>query len=836
MLKKIFSKSDKNKNEKEQAKLRIIFVSLFFFHQLYTYLFGDGSQGILFFLGMLLLAVSIFYVYTYLNDSPSIKNQYFAIFLDASSVTAGMMITQSTGILFYGIYLWIIVGNGLRYSVNHLILSHILSIIGFALVICLNDYWHNDFTIASGLFLTLVFIPLYIYKLINRMNQAIQQAQEANKAKSAFIANVSHEIRTPLNGIIGANELLFNTNLNKDQQELVNAMQSSGQILLKLIENVLDFSKIESGKLTAEIVDFDLHKLINSSADMFSPQAEKKGIRLHIYVSPETSFLLSGDVQHLRQVIINLLSNAIKFTPSGKVEFKVNTISQDDYSTKLRFEVKDTGIGIEKGAQSNIFESFKQAHAGITNSYGGTGLGTTISKQLVEFMGGKIGFDSELNKGTTFWFELSFNKPIEKRTQEVRQTLHQMRVFGIGLSKEEKVEMDNNLTGWGGRFNHADSIPQLLSLLEQIPSSGQSNYIVLCRPSDIGLTAHDFSINIFSECSSKRVSLVMLDAKEYNQNDLVNIGYRYALDTPIDKALLFNTIHSVMCAEEELSDVISFIKHYERENTQKQRIKILIADDNKTNRIILAKILDRAGHEVDMVENGEEVLDRLEDKSYDLTIVDMNMPVLGGLEAFKIYNVANSGSKTIPWIILTASATIEAKKICEESGIDAFLTKPIQTHNLLETIKRLTLKNKKVLPFHANKNELKKEDITKKIILNENTIHELKLLGNGDNNFLNIVINGFISEGDQLLEIMKSSHLKSDYVSFKEAAHALKGSSGNVGAEALFHVCKEILNDDIGEIKYSAEDKLSSAIKIFNETLIILKIYLKSTPLNQNSR
>jgi two-component system sensor histidine kinase RpfC len=821
-------------SEHEQALVRIIFSVLVFSYLGYKFFSAENPFAIkpafifsgMFFFSAILLAIAIF-----LSSKPSERRQFLAMLTDISAITCVMYMSGEVGSLFFGIYLWVTVGNGLRYGSRSLLMAQALSVLGFVAVILLNDYWLTHSTLAVGLLLTLISIPLFTFVLLERLKQAITHAEEANQAKSIFLANMSHEMRTPLNGVIGASDLILSTPLNTEQKDLVKTLRNSGHILLKLIEDVLDFSKIESGKLTVEIVDFDLHSMINSTLDMFASQAEKKGLRLHMNSSPETCFLLRGDAQHLRQIIINLVGNAIKFTKVGRVELRVSTLDQDETTTRLRFEVIDTGIGIQQESQQAIFESFTQAHADISKNYGGTGLGTTISKQLVHFMGGEIGLHSVVNQGSTFWFELPFEKPQERRTLDKRQALSQLRVFGVGMPDSEQTSVAAYLTGWGGRFNHAGSAAQLLSLLGQIPSGGQRNHVVLCRPQALGMKAKDFAAQVWAEYASSKVSLIMLDADPDGNSvaELLKMGYACLLRTPIDKTLLFNAVHGVMSTGAAADDVISFMKHYERTTLEKRRLNILVADDNGTNRMIISKILGRAGHSVDLVENGEQALDILENKRYDLAIMDMHMPVLHGLEALKIYRMIDRMVPRMPIVILTANATIEAKRECEEAGADAFLTKPIDAYTLLDTIARLTATHNKAAdtpkPANSRPMQVIAEDA---LLLNENTLRRLKLLGGENDNFLDMVIQGFLLEGEQLIETMKMALLKHEYTTFKELAHALKGSSGNVGAEALFQICREISLLNHSDLQISANDLLSKTQESFSATRLAMIRYLEA--------
>ena len=817
--------------EHEQALLRVIFALIIF---VYLFLIFDldkassAQKATLIFSG-------IFFVYAILLERViSFSHEYsrlrqsLAMVADLGAVTFGMLMTKETGALFYGIYLWVIVGNGIRYGTQALVRSHILSVIGFTGVILTNDFWSTHGTLTVGLMLTLILIPFYTLKLLERLNQAITNAEEASQAKTHFLAHMSHEMRTPLNGVIGASDLILGTPLNAEQKDLVQTLRNSGQILLKLIENVLDFSRIESGKLVAEQVDFDLHELVNGIMDMFAPPAEQKGLRLHTQFSAETFFLLRGDSLHLRQVIINLVGNAIKFTNKGMVELRVSTLNQDEKTSRLRFEVIDTGIGIAQKSQQAIFESFTQADAAITRKYGGTGLGTTIAKQLVQFMGGQIGLASEIGTGSVFWFELPFEKQPLNHMLDAMPTWSQVHVIGVGMNAGERTAIASHLAGWGGRFDHASSLAKFFSHLVRINPNGQQRFVVLGAPQGIGMGAKEFAAHVWAEFSRDNVSLILLDPDSYGntEEELLEVGYSCLLKTPIDKSLLFNALHGV-AATQPVADVISFREHYERNNLKESGLDILVADDNGTNRKIISKILERGGHRVDLVENGDEALDLLEDKQFDLAILDMYMPIMGGLEAAKIYRITACHEPQMPIIILTANATVEARRECMQAGIDAFLTKPIDALTLLDTVARLTTTHN-----NAGSTETANafsEPATKEngVLINENTLRRLKLLG-GEGDFVDTVIQGFISEGEQLLEAMEAVLLKHEYGAFKELAHTLKGSAGNVGADALFQICREILQLGHADLQASASNLLGKAQGSFSASRQAMIKYLET--------
>ncbi len=806
--------------EHEQALIRVVFTTLMLLCLLY--LDSSDSAGLipkttLYVMAGAVLASLLMLLVIFISMNASRGRQWFAMLADIAATSYVMSTTHEFSTLFFGIYLWVITGNCLRYGIPSLIGSYLASLAGFSMVLLFNDYWRTHPHLSLGLILTLALIPLYILKLRNQLNAALFSAKEASQAKGKFLAHMSHEMRTPLNGLVGAGDLLTATQLSGEQRDLVRTLQNSSKILQQLIENVLDFSRIESGRLVTENIDFDLHELVHNTMQMFQAQADEKGLKLGVHFTPDTAFALHGDALHLLQVLINLLGNALKFTHKGSVELRISTVQQDQASARMRFAVIDTGIGIAPEQQQSIFERFTQANVSIARKYGGSGLGTTISRELVRLMGGEIGLQSAPGIGSMFWFELPFGKQQAGSTALKPSSLEQLRFISVGLTQAEQTQISRHLAGWGVRFEHQSSLAQLLARLAQMRSNRYAGAVVLCAPGRMGLEATEFAQQALA--ANRSASLILLDAdlQKATAETYLAAGYCCLLCSPLDKTLLFNALHGVM-APRATSDVISFKEHYERNNAARRGVRILVADDNGTNRKIVARILEHGGHKVDLVEDGEAALDKLEHKRFDLMILDMNMPGMGGLEVIKIHR-ALSLRTPVPAIILTANATVEALRECEEAEVDAYLTKPVDAATLLDTIAKLTATSSNAAtdapPLNTPLVSVTEDG---NILLNANTLHQLALLGQGQDNFMQVVIRGFISETERLLEAMRTALANKEYIAFKDFAHMIKGSSGNIGAEALFHLCARIMQSSHSDISQNAGDLLSQMQSCFKAT------------------
>lgn len=707
----------------------------------------------------------------------------FGAIVDFSTASFLLLIGGETSAPLVGVYLWVSLGNGFRYGVPYLYFSTALAALGFGSVLAFNPFWHTHLSLGIGILFTLVIVPLYAASLTRQLHAAVKQANEASLAKSSFLANMSHELRTPLNGVIGVADLLAETKLDKEQKEFAQIIHASAHTLLELIDNVLDISRIEAGRINSTPEDFDLHRLVNGTVAMMESQARGKGLVLAAHIAPQTPFNLHGDARHLRQILINLIGNAIKFTEHGRVDVYIRPLGQA-HPQRLRFEIVDTGIGIAEDVQARIFDSFTQADPTVTRRFGGSGLGTTIARQLVEALDGQIGLHSREDEGTTLWFELPFTLQSPQPASNSQHFDAPMRV-AVLASGELATRIQTIIRNWGGETVAVDP-PQLAAELSTYSSKGGALGAVVVERSALPGDPAAFLALLRDAPSLATLPIILVESNASvstaRDAQWLRDGFASVLRTPVNTTLLFNAIHAAL-SHDMPHNVVSLANHFQSQTGQASRLRILVAEDNPVNQRVIRGLLEHAGHQVFLARDGDEALAMLEsdEQAYSLAIIDMHMPLLSGPEVVQRWRFMEKGH--LPVIMLTADARAEARAACEEAGADTFLTKPVNSRELMDVIARLANQPaatpvSRPLPQALQQGEL-----------DESVLDNLAQIGGAA--FVQDLLASFEEDSERALRDIERALAAQDYGRWHDQLHMLKGGASDMGATQLAQLCAE---------------------------------------------
>ena len=750
----------------------------------------------------------------------SVLRRVAANVADVTAVAYLMISTGEASAPLFVIYLWVTLGNGFRFGLAAMGISAVLSVAGFSVVMATSDFWLQHQTLSAGVMVALLVLPAYAAHLIRQLHRARERAEEASAAKSQFLARMSHELRTPLNGVLGTADLLRNNRrLTTADRELLGVIQESVSVSLRQIDSVLDFARIEAGKLVLEQTEFDLHQMLHATVGMVSPAAREKNLRLLVRISPQTPFRLIGDSHHLREILLNLLSNAIKFTHTGYVAIQVEPIVVTDDTARLRFEIRDTGIGIATEALGHIWESFAQEDTSTNRRYGGTGLGTTIAKQLVELMQGRIAVSSIKGRGAVFWCDLPFQRPSGRDRPEV--AVPGARVLVLTTDGETVQRLQQSIANIHGTILATATVAEAIAALGRGIRLSNPWHLVLVdeklavtpgdrRPpgmaevrsakpsvngaSFTGQTQEQFFRHRADELAAKALIaqtplyLVTDTLREVEQ--LCEWGYAGVLPRLPATETLVNAIHASPHYDNHTDSASSVMRvepwAWGRES--KTAARILVADDNRINRLILEQILESAGYEADVVSDGESALRRLAAGRYQAAVLDLHMPGLDGVDLLRRYRLLKAGIR-IPIVMLTADVTFDAKSDCAEAGADAFLTKPVTAETLLSTLERLIHERQvRNLPVRAPSADGILAEVETPA-LDVSVLAELDRVCR-DPSRLIAVIETFETEGEILLARISETVAARNHPAFTEWVHALKGNAMNVGAMRLAAACQ----------------------------------------------
>jgi two-component system sensor histidine kinase RpfC len=734
------------------------------------------------------LVVSLLH-FAWVVAEPRVHDRRRSAFLvvDNAAIASAMASGGAGTALLYPLLLWVTLGHGFRYGPQHLIGSAVLSMVMFGALVLFHPYWSSLGVLNVGLFLGLILIPGYCYRLLRVLHDARRRAEASNNAKSRFLATVSHELRTPLHAILGMTDLMRDTPLRPDQRDMARTIYLAGHGLLNMIEDILDIARIEAGADRVDLEDTDLPRQLHAIREMLNHKAVEKGIELRIRIDPALPPLVHGPRRAIHQILVNLVANAIKFTDAGHVAFGVETVAGDRDAAWIALVVTDTGCGLSAAAQQRVFESFTQADDTTTRRHGGSGLGLAIVKHLVETAGGTLDLESAVGVGTRFTIAL----PVRALPDPALPPNAHVAVHGA-----PDPVLDAHLRALDVGRVDGDT-----------PTATPSGHIV-----DLWC------------CGSRPTPPAFRHGR-----DLVVVGARSALplaalaglpEAP-DRGQLARALRAALVtALDETADAGAVRVH-----AGSRSLDVLVADDNRVNQQVIERLLTRAGHRAVVVGDGQAALERASAQNFDVLVLDLNMPRLGGSGVAQRLRDRRPRPRLVA---LTADATPGARTASEAAGFDAFVTKPVDGARLLATIATdvaaagvataasaapaaveaaeaataeaataeaataevatAPASSPAATPAEPAAVAADTADPDPDDVIDASRLTLLRELDH-DDGFLDDVIDTFIADGEGLVEEIVAAAEAGDLATLRDRAHALRSAATHLGAVRLFEAC-----------------------------------------------
>jgi two-component system, sensor histidine kinase and response regulator len=618
---------------------------------------------------------------------------------------------------------------------------------------------------------------------------AREAAVQSSRLKSEFLATMSHEIRTPMNGVVGLTALMLETDLDETQRQYAEGVKGAGEALLALINDILDFSKLEAGKVDLDPIPFDPRHLVDEVAALLAESAQGKRLELIAYCRPDVPALMVGDAGRIRQILLNLASNAVKFTDAGEVSIRVTVLEQGPGTAVLRFEVRDTGIGIEPADHARLFESFSQADASTTRRYGGTGLGLAICQRLTEAMDGEIGLTSTPGQGSTFWFSLPL--PVSDAPPAAAgvspDLLTGLRVLVVDDNATNRLVLESQLSGWRMNPEAVEDAPRALDRLRAAAAEGRPYDIAvldMCMPDMDGLDlAREISAD--TACSSTRL-IMLTSTMNIDRAALTAAGVREWLTKPVRSSEFYDRLMRIMAPAAPTPAAPTRVVPARVESVQPARPsrgRILVVEDNEVNQLVARSMIARLGYQVDVVSDGALAVAATAEVRYLAVLMDCHMPVMDGFEATRAIRVRGAGARYLPIIAMTAGALQEDRDRCLAAGMDDYLTKPVDMARLEEALLRWIPR-----PFPPGGDRQNDEQA-----LDPARLATLRNLGPSEGQgLLPQAAEAFRQDIQPSLATLRRALENGHGAALEEAAHKLKGAAANIGATRASSLCQQL--------------------------------------------